>query len=65
MRKRRSYITNLSQNQVPNRPAGKQRVVTPLLKFFKATEIEARERTRQKELEWKKKNNQGREELLG
>jgi len=42
-----------------------ERAVTPLLEFLKATEVGAKEGAREKELEWKRKNDQAGEELLG
>lgn len=37
----------------------------PLVKYLKATEVGARKKAREKEREWKKKNNQIGKKLFG
>ena len=44
---------------------GNKKAVGPLLRFLKATGVEGRERARERELEWERKNDQAGEELLG
>ena len=38
--------------------------MAPLLRFLKATEIGGREGTRERELEWERRNDQSGEDLL-
>ena len=42
-----------------------KRAVMPLVKYLKATEVGARKKAREKEREWKKKNNQIGKKLFG
>jgi len=44
---------------------GNEKAVTPLLKFLKTTGIGGRERARETELEWARRNDQEGENLLG
>lgn len=41
-----------------------KKVVLPLLRILNATEVGARKRAREKELEWERENDQAGEELL-
>ncbi len=42
-----------------------EKAILPLINFLKATEIEAREGAREREIEWEQKNDRAREDLLG
>ena len=44
---------------------GDEKAVAPLLKFLKTTGIGGRERARERELEWERKNGQEGDDLLG
>ena len=44
---------------------GNEKAIITLIKFLKATEVGARERAREREAEWERKNDRAGEDLLG
>lgn len=51
--------------EMAGRSAGKRKVVAPLLRFLKTTDLGERDGWRAMKLEWERKNDQGGEDLLG
>lgn len=52
------------REEIASKPASKQKIVAPLLRFLEATGIGVREDVRERELEWKRRNNQAGVDLL-